>query len=337
MRKKIIAAILIMANVLSLASCSIFNKPDDDNDPDETGETTMSTSEEKVFETVEKIGKALAECDYGKFKENCSKESRDIEKAMPSISNDNDDDYKKQKVTDNWRVRNMIAATITYKIDEKSFKSGFWGKDCSVDVVFSYKDYHEVLGMREEFLGPADFNTLLYDVEKTIDTKVTLKFKKDGRNYLLENPDDLLPLYEYEKIDDMKFLKNYFSLIKNTYMTGPGWDPVTESYTDTNTFTIVFELDDRAKNYIWRYKYAVSEGKGFDWDYKFISAEINDEYPTEIRLTFSQDENFKTGFYHFFLYDPQTKSIYGLEYDVYNTQDGGKPTETSESTTETTT
>ena len=253
---------------------------------------------------------------------------------MPSIKKDDDDDYTTPKVTDSWKVKNMIAGTITYEIDDDSYK----GSKCEVDVTFSYKDYHEVIGMREEFLGPADFNTLLYDVEKTIDKKITLIFKKAGDGYQLYNPAEFICLYNYENLETLKFMKNIFDMVKNVYMTGPGWDEASESYTDTNEFTIVFELDDRAKTYVWRYKYAVAEGRGFDWDYNFISDTINDENPTEIRITYKQDENFKTGFYHFILYDPQTKTLYGLEYDVYNTKDGGAPTTTTtESTAETTT
>jgi hypothetical protein len=71
----------------------------------------------------------------------------------------------------------MIAETITYKIDDDSFKGGFWGSKCSVDVTFSYKDYHEVVGMREEFLGPADFNTL-YMMSKRRSTPRSTSFSR---------------------------------------------------------------------------------------------------------------------------------------------------------------
>lgn len=338
MSKKIMAAVLVLANVLSLASCSMFTTstfPEDDDDPDDT--VASKSTKDQIYDTIGKISKALADCDYQKFTE-YSEECRDLESAMPSIKKDDDDDYTTPKVTDSWKVKNMIAGTITYEIDDDSYKGGIWGSKCEVDVTFSYKDYHEVIGMREEFLGPADFNTLLYDVEKTIDKKITLIFKKAGDGYQLYNPAEFICLYNYENLETLKFMKNIFDMVKNVYMTGPGWDEASESYTDTNEFTIVFELDDRAKTYVWRYKYAVAEGRGFDWDYTFISDTINDENPTEIRITYKQDENFKTGFYHFILYDPQTKTLYGLEYDVYNTKDGGAPTTTTtESTAETTT
>lgn len=336
MSKRLIAAVLVLANVLSLASCSMFTTPTfpEDDDPDET--TTGSSTKDKIYDKIDKISKALAECDYDKFKE-YSEECTDLERAMPSIKGDDDDDYKTPKVTDSWKVMHMIAATITYEIDDSSYKGGFWGSKCTVDVTFSYKDYHEVMGMRKEFLGPADFNTLLYDVEKTIDKKITLIFEKAGNDYQLYNPAEFICLYNYENIETLKFMRNYFDMVKKVYMTGPGWDEATESYTDTNEFTIVFELDERAKDYTWTYIYRVSEELSPKWNHIYTSSRITVESPTEIRITYKQDENFKTGFYCFIIYDPMSESLIGMEYDVYNTADGGKPTETTAPTSETTT
>ena len=338
MSKKILAAILVLANVLSLASCSMFTTPTfpEDDDPDETSAQSESTRD-KIYDKIDKISKALADSDYERFKE-FSEECRDLERAMPSISEkDKDkDNYMAPKVTDSWKVKHMIAETITYKIDDDSYKGGFWGSKCSVDVTFSYKDYHEVVGMREEFLGPADFNTLLYDVEKTIDTKINLIFTKVGDDYQLYNPAEFICLYNYENLETLKFMKNCFDMVKNVYMTGPGWDEATESYTDVNEFTIVFELDERAKNYVWTYIYRVSEELNPKWNHLYTSSRITVESPTEIRITYKQDEIFKTGYYCFIIYDPQSETLMGMEYDVYNTKDGSMPT-TTESTTETTT
>ena len=334
MGKKFIAILLILVNVFALASC--MKPKETDPSETETDESDVSTTESRVYEAVERIAASLAECNYENFRKNSTKDSKEVEKAMPAVPEIADDDYKTPRPDKALVVKNMVISSLTYEIDEKSFKSGLWGSDCSVDVKFSYKDYNEVVGKRDIFLGPADFNTLLADVEKTIDTKINLIFTKVGDDYQLYNPAEFICLYNYENLETLKFMKNCFDMVKNVYMTGPGWDEATESYTDVNEFTIVFELDERAKNYVWTYIYRVSEELNPKWNHLYTSSRITVESPTEIRITYKQDEIFKTGYYCFIIYDPQSETLMGMEYDVYNTKDGSMPT-TTESTTETTT
>ena len=117
MRKKVISMILVLANVISLASCSIFGEPDTTR---ASKESKTSEVKEQVYGTIEKIGNALADCNFEKFTENCVASSREIEKKMPVITDDGDTDYKKPRLTNEWKLMNLIATSITYEIDEKS-------------------------------------------------------------------------------------------------------------------------------------------------------------------------------------------------------------------------
>ena len=331
MRKKLISIILVLANVITLASCNVFDSPD----PTTTSkETKVSGTKEEVFDTIGKIGNALAECNLEKFTDHCVASSREMERKMPVIEEEDSTDYSKPKITDQWRLMNLIAPSITYEIDEDSFKGGIWGSRCSVDVKFSYKDYRRVKKLKDEFMGPAEFNTLLRDIDETIDQTYTLEFVKSesGRHYVLANPDVLASVYDYN-VSDVKFFR-LFDMVKNCYMTGDNWDEKTGTYKDTNTFTIVFELDNRASDYVWTYIYAVVLKTKPDWTYIYTSTTVIDENPTEIRLTFTQEENFKDGPYCFFIYDQSTKELVGLNFDVKNTPAETVP-DTSESTSET--
>ena len=127
-------------------------------------------------------------------------------------------------------------------------------------------------------------------------------------------------IYDFD-LPELEFMKNHFDMIEDSYMTGPGWDPYTESYYDTNTFEFVIELDYRAKNYIWQYIYRVSEETEPEWNHIYTSDTIVDRYPTEIHLTYTQEENFSTGFYCFIIYDCQSQRIYGWEFNVYNSKE----------------
>ena len=116
------------------------------------------------------------------------------------------------------RVKNIIAATTTCEIDKSSFKSNLWAKECTVNVTFSYKDFSSVLDQRDKFLGAADFNMLLAEVEDTVDFDVTLEFTKDDDgHYLLANGLDLVDVYDYD-LPELEFMNNIFDTISDSYI-----------------------------------------------------------------------------------------------------------------------
>ena len=322
MREKLTAAILILACVMSLASCTVPKTTEEieDTETETTEEKDLSFSEEKIYENIDKIAAALANCDFEDLSSRCVSTPYEVLGLMPVVEEEDEDDLS-YKVTDNMLiVKNMIASTITYKIDETSYKAKVFDKKYSVDVTFSYKDYSKVVRLRDKFLGPADFNTLMAEEERTIDQVFTLEFVKRDNHYLLSNANDLAILYAYD-LPELEFMKNHFDMIENSYMTGPGWDPYMECYYDTNTFEFVIELDAYASNYIWRYVYLVSEETEPEWTRLYLSDTIVDKYPTGIHLTYTQEENFSTGFYCFIIYDLQSEQVYGWEFNVYNTDE----------------
>ena len=338
MSKKVLAAVLVLANVMTLASCSQASNTDettrrsrrDAEDAQEAEETEdedkgarHSSAEDKVYHTIEKLGSALASCDYDAVCELCSYEPYEIRSVMPVVYEveeiNYNSDFIKKKPGDMLRVRSVIAATTTYEIDESSFKSNLWAENCSVNVTFSHKDYNEILDKRDRFLGAADFNMLLSEVEDTVDLEMTLEFIKDedsGR-YLLANGRDLAEIYDYD-LPELKFMTDIFDTVEDSWMTGPGWNSATETYTDTNTFEFVVSLTDEASQYVWQYKYRISKKTDEGWVPLYTSDTIVDRYPTGIDLVYTEQENFPTGHYIFFIYDMQSGSYYGWEYDVVN-------------------
>ncbi len=324
MHRKITAAILILANVLTLASCTAAKETEETTVPGTSEEEDhRSFSEEKIYENIGKIAAALAVCDFEDLSGRCVSTPYEIQDVMPVFEEeeDSDDYYTYRSDEENMLlIRNLIASTITYEIDESSFKSNIIEKKYSVDVKFSCKDYKRIAKMRDKFLGAADFNTLMTDEESMIDTVITLEFVKQDKHYLLANPGALVELYDYD-LPELEFMRNHFDMIDGSYMTGPGWDPATESYYDTNTFELVIELDANAPHYIWKYRYLVSEETEPEWTRIYLSDSVIDKYPTGIHLTYTQEENFSTGFYCFIIYDVQSEDIYGWEFNVYNSEE----------------
>ena len=336
MNKKLISVILVLANVLSLAACSFFDRPvtetaDDDNDE-------PSVAQEKVFDTIDKVAKALAECDYESLIDRCTKEPLEIKEAMPVVEMTDPDDIDAEKPDNKLVIGNMIASTISYEIDEESFEKKALGSKCSVDVIFSYKDYHKVLDKRQKFLGTADFNTLLFEEDSRVDLTFTLEFQKYHSRYLLVNADDLAKLYEYEDTE-LEYYRSLFDLVENIYLTGDKYDPEKECYTDTDTLEIVLEISEEGQDYVWQYAYRVANETTPKWTDLYNSGWITETGPKEIHVTYTHDEILETGYYCILFYNTYDGTVYGMEFDVFNTQSEASASEEtsadiSEETTE---
>lgn len=345
MFKKTIATILIAASVLSIASCSAGTNASTDaevtdttratsttraTDTDETAEAdessestepTLPPTQEAVYEAIDDVATALAECDRESLGKHCSGDISVIEDNMPVITKMPED---KTEVPDyEMMVRTMIAATITYKIDDTTYNGGMLGRDPVVDVTFSYKDYNEVLFQREQFLGAADFNDLLGGVENTIDKKVTLEFDKDGSKYYLRNVEVLDGIYDYA-VEGLDYMNSILDMVKDGHLEGDGYDVYYGCYRDTNTIDVVFELNDNACDYVWQYIGGVYlEVSETENEKIYTSDTIVEKNPREIRFTYSQEENFAEGKYMVFLYDPLREWMVGLEFEIRNSAEDG--------------
>lgn len=328
MNKKFISVILVLANVITLASCSFFDRPVTETTEDDERDEP-SAAQEKVFDTIDKVSRALAECDYESLAGRCIKEPVKIKEVMPVIEQTDPDDIDAEKPDNKLVIENMIASTITYTIDEDSFEKKDLGSKCFVDVTFSYKDYHNVLGKREKFLGTADFNTLLLEEDDMADMTFTLEFRKSHSRYLLVNADELAEVYKYEGTE-LEYYRSLFDLVDNIYLTGDKYDPEEECYTDTDTLEIVLEISEAGQDYVWQYAYRVSNETSPQWTHLYTSEWITEKGPKEIRVTYTQDEILETGYYCILFYNSYDGTVYGMEFDVFKTQ---SETVTSEETT----
>lgn len=314
MKRKIIASVLIMSNLLVLASCMSQPKAtspfddDDDDDADDKRDNAPSSIEEGVFDTIDEIAEALAECDYDSFKKYCEADADYIRDAMPIV------DESTEKATKQELVENMIAATITYEIDKDSFQSTFLGAS-SIDVTFSYKDYRKASEMKEGFINPGDFNTVLGNVTDTVDFTLTLNFQKHYNEFFLQNPEGLTVLYDYTDTE-LNYI-SIFDMVDDIYLTGADYDPETESYYATDTFEIVLVLNEEASKYVWQYKYRVSIETYPEWTHLYRSEKITEYNPTEIHVTYTADQIFEDGYYVILFYNYYDDMIIGMEFDVY--------------------
>ena len=146
MKKKVIATVLILANLLTLASCSQASNSDtpksrktaeafDDDeeaadDEEEKDNGSGKIAEERIYNCIDKLATTLAECDYDGFCELCTYTPYEVRSVMPVVyeveTTDYDDYYIQRQPSEMLRVKNAIAATTTYEIDKSSFKANLW-------------------------------------------------------------------------------------------------------------------------------------------------------------------------------------------------------------------
>lgn len=317
MKNKLIASILILANVFTLASCSIFGNTAETDNSGIDIDDPQSSATEKVYKAVNLITEALADCDYDTFASYCADKSSKMEAAMPSLDEQAlYDDDKENDPENELVIRHKIASTITSTIDVDSFEEKAKGNSLLIDVKFSYKDHSVLLEKHEKFINTDEFDSLLNGVSDTLEVTVTMEFSLTKGGIVLNNPDDLIVVYDY-KNTDLEYMRSLFDMVADIQMLGDKWDPITESYTDTDTFEILLTIEEPGEWYVWTYKYRVASETSPKWTDYYISEYITELDPNEIHITYTADEMFPEGFYCILFYNKYDGTIIGYEFDVY--------------------
>lgn len=306
MKKKILAAVLACAFLLSAVACDRSKEIDRD----------------EIFSTIDDITYSLAKCDMEGIEEDCKGKANTLREAMPVIEEKEDDESSKKKKENKndkkKKVENLIAGTITSEIDEDSFEADRSGKKCSVDVVFEYKDYQKIFKTRDQFLSVNEFEAYLKGISDKVEVELTLEFEKKGDVFLLTNANDLAEVYDYEQTE-LNYIDDFFDMVEEVYMVGDNWDPETDSYTDTTSFEMVFKISEMGQNYDWPYRYKVACETEPKWQTLLMSETITEENPEEIHFTYSQDEILPDGLYCILVYSDYTESVMGYEFHVHTT------------------
>lgn len=317
MKKRLIASILILANVFSLASCNLFGNTDETDNSGIDIDDPHYTTSEKVYKAVNLVSEALAACDYDAFASYCADKPSKMKDAMPSLDEEAlYDDDKENDPENELIIRHMIASTITSSIDVDSYEEKAKGNTCLIDVEFSYKDHNAILEKREKFVNTDDFKNLLNGVSDTVKVTVTMEFSLTKGGIVLNNPDDLTVVYDY-KNTDLEYMKSLFDMVTDIRMLGDNWDPITDSYTDTDTFEILLTIEEPGEWFVWTYKYRVACETSPKWTDYYISEYITEVDPTEIHIKYVADDLFEEGFYCILFYNKFDGTIIGYEFDVY--------------------
>lgn len=286
--KRLLAFTLVLANVFSVTSC-------------------IKVDDKSIYKKCDKIASAVVDLDAKALEDYCSGSIKKLESAMPVIDDE-------EEVDDDLIVKSLIASTLQYEVDKKSFEADKWGRDCSIDVIFTYNDHHEVFEGRELFLDIDDFAELYEDVSDKIEVTVTLEFEKDGDDMLLTNPEDLAVVYQYEDTE-LEYVDKLFDLVDSYYMTGDTWDQFSSTYTDTTSLEMVLDISDTGSLFDWNYSYVISQVTPYPCEI-YSSGDLVAENPEEIVISYSESDLLPEGNYSILVYNGHDTNVIGCEFEV---------------------
>ena len=163
--KKVVAASVASAMILSMTSCAFLDK-----------------SKDEVLEAAESYAKEMASCNVDKL-------------AKLTVSDFEDDqeewagklDFSEGEIytADAAEAVSAIADTISYEIDEESAEASKKSGEGSVDVTFTIADYESLLE-DDSLASVDDFVAAVGDAD-TVEISVTLEFEKDDEDWLCSN------------------------------------------------------------------------------------------------------------------------------------------------------
>ena len=291
--KKTISLAICSSMLLSMASCSLLS------------------IEDKVLDLADDLAKAVVARDYNKVIKLAGKEDDDLEAAM-SLSTDTS-----AQIND---AREVIANTLTYEIDEDSYKGD--SKMGSVDVVFTYVDYEKVEEEVPVFVDIDDFEEAVEDCKDTVEQTVTFKFAKKDGDIICTNVGVATDVFPYAT-EEFNFALGPAEYIGGFDFVGSNTGFVCN---DVTSLTCELSVIGDGQYLTWEYYYTVEvDGTGL-----YQSDTITEETPTELTATYSSDDGelLPDGEYYFAFYTVNSEFIYGAYCDVTHTEITPSPTPT---------
>lgn len=272
---------------------------------------TLLSIEEPVLDMAEDLGKYITARDYKKISKLAGEEDEDLE-AVLSLSTDT-------SVNDN-DAREIIASTLTCEVDEDSY-SGDNSKG-SVDIVFTYVDYEQVLEDVPVFPDIDAFEEAIEDCDDTVEVTLTFKFKKDGGDVVCTNISDIAELFPYSK-EEFNFALAPTEYIGGFDFIGSGIGFV---YLDTTDITCELSVTGDGQYLTWDYYFTV-EADGVN---VYQSSPVTVENPTELVAEYSSSNGdvLEDGEYYIAFYTADDEYIYGAYCDVTHTEVTPSPTPT---------
>ena len=293
--KKIISTVLTLAMMTSVAGCS-------------------KQFDESMVSIADKVCGSIADGDYSKASKYFDDKNKKLEEAMTF---DSDEDISNS-------AAELILDTVTYEVDEESYESDFFGKEGSIDVVFTYVDYEKVLDSQELFKDFQSFQDALTECEDTVEFAVTLEFEKQDGNAVIVNSDDLIDLFSFGDID-IEFAGILGDYVSSQYFTGSAYSSSDNTYTDAYEICYMVELTGAGTDFEWDYYYVVDGPSGYSTESEVITKPEGESSISVVIDEIIDGDFISDGTFYIEIYDSDDNYVAGGYCDVTHIEPEPEP------------
>ena len=284
-----VSVLLVVSMLMSTASCS-------------------KKFDESMLSVADKACAAVASGDYSKASKFIDGKNKKLEEAM-TFDSGND-------ITDD--IAEMILSTVSYEVDEDSFESDFFGKNGTVDVLFTYVDFEKVLDDTEIFKDFDAFEEALDDCDDVVEFSVTLEFEKQDGKAVIVNSDDLIDLFAFSDVE-IELAGLLADHVTSFDFMGAEYDTSVNTYTDTSVIEFNIDLDEIGTEFDWDYYYTFDAP--IDLDDSDLLTKPAGESSIDIVVPYPYtDEVFDDGEYTLSVYDGEGILVCAEECLVTHTE-----------------
>lgn len=291
--KRTVAALLCCSFLAGMTACS-------------------SNNGRMVLNAAEGLGIAVTKRNMSSIEELASEDVSDLADIISFADSTSEDDL---------RVKEKIASTLTYTVDQESLTGN---KKGSVDIVFSYIDYESICSDISN-MGSAD------TFERAVDgsgdmTEVTLKFDfelKDDK-VTFSGLDQLSDLFPYAE-EEFDFTVDYPSFVDGICFTGDCYDQAANTYTDSYGIHAYMEISPEGQSLDWSYTYSIDR----NGDNIYTSSTLNSDDGQYLNAAYSSAARLEDGAYTVSFYSEDGQFLGSSTVEVITTITPGTPQDIS--------
>lgn len=258
--KKVISMALVASMMVGTCSCS-------------------AKFENSVMDKADDLGKFIVERNYKKIEKMAADKDKELEAVLTletdSFPEDND-------------AREIIADTLTYEVDEDSFEGDFFGKEGSIDIVFTYVDYEKAIDDIAIFEGIDSFEAAIEDCDDVVELTITFEFEKIDGECVCTNIDEIKDIFPYAT-EDFNWALSRDNYIGEVEFIGLGSN---DFYLDATAISCELPITGDGQELEWNYYYMIecdgiflltsevmsSDGTSLTADYSYFGDPLFGEY-----------------------------------------------------------
>lgn len=280
------------------------------------------STQEHVVASVDHFAKLVIHRMYDELEELSTSGDEDLREMM-ALSSDSLDLNEQARV--------FVMDTMTYEIDEDSFKGGAMYRTNTIDVTFEYVDF-EKLENSDFYADIDEFKEDVQNCSETVKKTVTLEFVSEDDDYLCSNLGDLTSVFQPIYNAQFNFPDTYASYVSEVRFTGEGYDEVTNTYTDAGVIECEVGITGDGTLMDWYYGVSVSrDGEElYHYDNYFASAPtmIDADYEATGNENLPEGSYLPDGEYEFVFYDSDGTHFASATTNVTHTEVTPTPTPT---------